>query len=119
MLPKTALLIIDVQNDFLEGGALAVPHGNEVIPVITQLLKDYAFDTLVATQDWHPSDHISFARNHPGHAEYEELEAVYKPEKGAPITYTQRLWPVHCIQGSHGAALHSDIARLPIDQVVR
>jgi nicotinamidase/pyrazinamidase len=86
------LLIVDIQNDFLPGGALAVPGGDEVIPVINRLQG--RFDLVLATQDWHPSDHGSFAANHPGHkiGEVIELDGI-----------SQILWPVHCVQNSAGA----------------
>lgn len=90
------LVIVDVQNDFLPGGALAVPDGDFVIPVINKLSQK--FTSLVLTQDWHPSDHISFASNHPGKVINEEIEV----DHGRQI-----LWPDHCVQGTHGAAFSS------------
>ena len=90
------LLVVDVQNDFLPGGALAVPHGDKVIPVINRLID--RFDHVIATQDWHPADHGSFAANHPG------------KNPGEIITLNgldQILWPVHCVQGSRGAEFSS------------
>ncbi|MEM9138308.1 MAG: bifunctional nicotinamidase/pyrazinamidase [Pseudomonadota bacterium] len=93
-----ALLIIDVQNDFCPGGALAVAEGDAVVPVINALQA--AFDTVILTQDWHPADHQSFAANHPGAEPYSLTEMSYGP---------QVLWPVHCVQGSDGAALRSDL----------
>ncbi len=89
-----ALLVIDVQHDFLEGGALAVPAGSAVIPVINRLLP--CFTQVVVTQDWHPRDHVSFADNHPGRRPFELIDVAYG---------SQVLWPVHCVQGSLGAAL--------------
>ena len=89
-----ALLLIDIQNDFLPGGALAVPEGDQVIPVVNAL-QPY-FDLVVATQDWHPADHKSFASNHPGKKPFETI-ALQGRE--------QVLWPDHCVQGSTGAAL--------------
>lgn len=93
-----ALLIVDVQNDFLPGGALAVNDGDQVIPVINAL-QDH-FDLIVATQDWHPSDHGSFAANHPDRkvGDFIDLNGVQ-----------QILWPVHCVQGSEGAEFHADL----------
>lgn len=87
-----ALILVDLQNDFLPGGALAVPGGNEVIPVANQLMRE--FDLVVATQDWHPPDHVSFAANHPGHHPYDVIRV-----DGLP----QTLWPVHCVQLTGGA----------------
>lgn len=88
-----ALIVVDVQNDFLPGGALAVGRGDEVVPVINSLMD--RFGLVVATQDWHPADHGSFAANHPGGAPGERIEL-----DGLP----QILWPVHCVQGTPGAA---------------
>lgn len=87
-----ALLLIDIQNDFLPGGALAVPGGDEIIPVVNALMQE--FDVIVATQDWHPPDHGSFAVNHPGKQLYEMIDL-----QGLP----QTLWPVHCVQQTGGA----------------
>ncbi len=88
------LLVMDVQNDFLPGGALAVPDGDQVIPVVNRLAR--AFGRVVLTQDWHPRDHVSFAANHPGTQPFGMIDLPYGP---------QVLWPVHCVQGSTGAAL--------------
>lgn len=93
-----ALLVIDVQNDFCEGGALAVPGGSETVPVINRLLP--LFETSVLTQDWHPADHTSFASNHDGKAAFELIELPYGQ---------QVLWPPHCLQGSAGAEFHRDL----------
>ncbi|CAN0621556.1 Nicotinamidase [Burkholderia multivorans] len=92
------LLVIDVQNDFMPGGALAVPDGDAVVPVINALAAH--FDQVVLTQDWHPRGHVSFAANHPGHAPFSMLALPYGE---------QVLWPVHCVQGTEGAALHRDL----------
>jgi nicotinamidase/pyrazinamidase len=87
-----ALIIVDLQNDFLPGGALPVPHGDEVIPLANELQR--RFDLVVATQDWHPRDHGSFAANHPGK----------KPGDRIMLDgIEQILWPVHCVQNTHGA----------------
>jgi nicotinamidase/pyrazinamidase len=87
-----ALILVDIQNDFLPGGALAVPGGDEILPVVEQLQS--RFELVVATQDWHPADHGSFAANHPGKSPGDHLEL-----HGLP----QILWPVHCVQGTPGA----------------
>ncbi len=86
------LLLIDIQNDFLPGGALAVPEGDLIIPIVNQMMPE--FDLVVATQDWHPSDHGSFAENHPGRSVFEQIEL-----DGLP----QTLWPVHCVQNTDDA----------------
>ncbi len=93
-----ALIVIDVQYDFCSGGALAVPDGEAVAPVINKLAP--AFDTVVLTQDWHPPGHNSFASSHPGAAPYQQVELPYGP---------QVLWPDHCVQNTRGAELHDDL----------
>ncbi|MCW8843851.1 MAG: bifunctional nicotinamidase/pyrazinamidase, partial [Rhodobacteraceae bacterium] len=93
-----ALIVIDVQNDFCPGGALAVPQGDEIVPGINTLMK--AFDHVILTQDWHPAGHSSFASSHPEKSPFDMTEMPYGP---------QVLWPDHCIQGSHGAAFHPDL----------
>ena len=95
--PTDCLLVIDVQNDFLPGGALAVPDGDQVIPVVNRLAK--AFGPLartVLTQDWHPREHVSFSANHAGTQPFGTIDLPYGQ---------QVLWPVHCVQHSTGAAL--------------
>jgi nicotinamidase/pyrazinamidase len=87
-----ALIIVDVQNDFLPGGALAVPGGDEIVPILNGLQP--RFDLIVATQDWHPPKHGSFAANHPGRTPGETIDLAGLP---------QILWPVHCVQGTPGA----------------
>ncbi len=99
MHPKThALLVIDVQNDFCPGGSLAVAGGDQIVARINALMAE--FHTVVLTQDWHPSDHSSFAENHPAAAAFSTVEMAYG---------TQVLWPTHCVQGSAGAAFHPDL----------
>jgi nicotinamidase/pyrazinamidase len=95
MQKNSALLVIDVQPDFCPHGALAVPGGDEIIPLINQLAT--SFETVVLTQDWHPPGHVSFAATHPGKAPFETITLPYGP---------QVLWPTHCVMGSAGAALH-------------
>jgi nicotinamidase/pyrazinamidase len=92
------LIVVDVQNDFMPGGALAVPRGDEVVPVINRLAA--RFENVVLTQDWHPRGHASFASSHPGKKPFETIELAYG---------TQVLWPDHCVQGSSGAAIHSGL----------
>ena len=95
---KRALIIVDVQNDFMPGGALPTRHGEEIVPVINELQP--RFDVVVATQDWHPPNHGSFASNHPGK----------KPGDVVSLGgLEQILWPDHCVQGSRGADLHRDL----------
>jgi len=89
-----ALILVDIQNDFLPGGPLAVPDGDAVIPVANSLQS--AFPLVVATQDWHPANHGSFAASHPGKSVFEQIEL-----NGLP----QTLWPVHCVQNTRGAQL--------------
>jgi len=89
------LLVIDVQNDFCPGGALEVPRGDEVVPIVNRLAR--RFSNVVLTQDWHPPDHLSFASAHPGRRPFEMVTAAYGP---------QVLWPDHCVQGSLGADFH-------------
>jgi nicotinamidase/pyrazinamidase len=103
---NTVLLVIDVQNDFCPGGALAVPRGDEVIPVVNRLAT--AFAHVVVTQDWHPKGHHSFASAHPGRTPFERIELAYGP---------QTLWPDHCVQDTDGAAFHRDL-RLPQAELV-
>jgi nicotinamidase/pyrazinamidase len=105
-----ALIIVDVQNDFLPGGALAVPQGDAVIPVANRLIESGKFDLVVATQDWHPADHGSFAANHPGKRLYDRIDL---------FGLEQTLWPIHCVQGTRGAELSSSLSRKRRDHVVQ
>ncbi len=91
-----ALLVVDLQADFLPGGSLAVPGGDAVLPGIARLMESSRFALCVATQDWHPPDHISFASQHPGRRPLETMELYGQ---------TQVLWPDHCVQGTPGARL--------------
>src|SRR6266487_1828526 len=102
-----ALILVDIQNDFLPGGALAVPEGDAVIPVANKLQA--AFPLVVATQDWHPANHGSFAANHPGRKVFEQIDL-----NGLP----QTLWPVHCVQGTRGAELAAALNRERIANVI-
>ncbi len=94
----TALIVVDVQNGFCPGGGLAVPRGDEVVPVINRLATRFA--NVVVTQDWHPPGHVSFASSHPGRTPFETIELAYG---------TQVLWPDHCVQGTDSAALHAGL----------
>ena len=102
-----ALLVIDVQNDFCPGGALAVPGGDEIVPEINALMRD--FDIVLLTQDWHPRRHSSFASSHRGQAPMSVIRMPYGK---------QVLWPDHCIQGTDGAAFHADL-RTDGDLIIR
>ena len=103
-----ALILVDLQNDFLPGGALGVPGGDEVIPLANRLMDD--FEIIVATQDWHPPEHGSFAANHPGRQVFENIDL-----HGLP----QTLWPVHCVQGTPGAEFAPDLDAGRITRVFR
>lgn len=104
-----ALIIVDVQNDFCPGGRLAVAEGDRVVPVINHLAR--RFSLVVATQDWHPADHVSFASRHPGRT---PLESVLLSDG-----ITQVLWPDHCVQGTTGADLHPALDQRPIRLMIR
>ena len=93
-----ALLVIDVQNDFCPGGALAVPGGDEIVAPINAMMED--FDAVILTQDWHPADHSSFASRHDDKNPFDMKDMHYGP---------QVLWPDHCVQGTEGANFHPDL----------
>ena len=95
---RDALIVVDVQNDFCSGGALAVPGGEKVVPAINRIAEK--FQSVVLTQDWHPEDHVSFASNHRHKGPYDTIELSYGP---------QVLWPDHCVQGSNGADFHGTL----------
>lgn len=103
---QTALVVVDVQNGFVTGGGLAVPHGEEVVPVINRLAP--LFENAVLTQDWHPAGHASFASSHPGKRPFDVVELAYG---------RQVLWPDHCVQGTVDAELHADL-RVPRAQAI-
>ncbi|SDX86677.1 bifunctional nicotinamidase/pyrazinamidase [Citreimonas salinaria] len=103
-----ALIVIDVQNDFCPGGALAVPEGDAVVAPINALMRD--FGAIILTQDWHPAEHSSFASQHAGRAPMETVEMPYGQ---------QVLWPDHCIQGSPGAAFHPELETTRADLIIR
>ena len=106
--PTDALIVIDVQNDFCPGGALAVTGGDEILPAINAMMGD--FGTVVLTQDWHPANHSSFAANHPGASDYATIDMPYGP---------QVLWPVHCVQGTSGADFHAGLQTGAAQMIVR
>ena len=101
-----ALIVVDLQNDFCPGGALAVAQGDQIVPIIDRILP--AFDVVVATQDWHPAGHGSFAANHPGQNVGDVIELGGLP---------QILWPVHCVQHTQGAAFHRQFDTTGLDGV--
>jgi len=103
-----ALILVDLQYDFCPGGALAVPDGDEAIAVAKRLIPH--FQTVVATQDWHPANHASFAVNHPGTQVGQVISLASGP---------QVMWPPHCVQDTRGAELHGDLPRAKIDGVIR
>ncbi|WP_119300092.1 bifunctional nicotinamidase/pyrazinamidase [Dongia deserti] len=104
---EDALIVIDVQNDFCPGGALAVPKGDEIVPLVNRLID--RFDHVILTQDWHPRSHSSFASTHKG-----------KPFTNVKLSYgEQTLWPDHCVQGTKGAEFHRDLAIRPSELVLR
>jgi nicotinamidase/pyrazinamidase len=102
------LLVIDVQNDFCPGGALAVGEGDAVVPVINRLAEQ--FDHVALTQDWHPAGHSSFATSHPGSTPFETITMPYGP---------QVLWPDHCVQGTTGAAFHPGLLADRAELIIR
>ncbi len=104
----TALILVDIQADFTPGGALPARDGDEVVPVANRLQEH--FDLVVATQDWHPRNHLSFASNHPGKSPGDVIELS---------GLEQVLWPDHCVQRSAGAELHEELSLARIDQVIR
>ncbi|MGH7048955.1 MAG: bifunctional nicotinamidase/pyrazinamidase [Stellaceae bacterium] len=105
---RTALIVVDVQNDFCPGGALAVPEGDAIVPAVNALARRFAH--VVLTQDWHPKGHASFASAHPGRQPFETIALGYGP---------QVLWPDHCVQGASGAAFHPGLDIPHAELVVR
>ncbi len=103
-----ALIVIDIQNDFCPGGALAVPEGDMIVPRINAMMGD--FDAVILTQDWHPAGHGSFASSHLGKSPYEVIDMPY----GAQV-----LWPDHCMQGTRGGAFHDDLQTDRADMIIR
>lgn len=104
----SALVVIDVQNDFCPGGALAVEGGDEILPIVNRLIGEY--EHVVLTQDWHPEGHSSFASQHGGKSPFDTVKMPY----GA-----QTLWPDHCVQGTQGAAFHPALERTKAELIIR
>jgi nicotinamidase/pyrazinamidase len=103
-----ALIVVDVQNDFCPGGALAVPKGDEIVPLVNRLIE--AFEHVVLTQDWHPAGHSSFASSHKGKAPFSTTSMSYGD---------QTLWPDHCVQGTPGAEFHSGLVWTKAELIIR
>ncbi|MGF7008448.1 bifunctional nicotinamidase/pyrazinamidase [Aminobacter sp. BE322] len=103
-----ALIVVDLQNDFCPGGALAVAGGDEIVPLVNDLIRHT--EHVLLTQDWHPAGHSSFASSHPGRQAFESIDMPYGQ---------QTLWPDHCIQGSKGAAFHTGLAWSKAELVIR
>lgn len=103
-----ALIVIDLQNDFCPGGALAVNEGDRIVPLVNELVKEYPH--VLLTQDWHPANHKSFASSHEGKSPFETVEMPY----GGQV-----LWPDHCVQGTKGAAFHPDLDWTRAELVIR
>lgn len=110
---KTALIIVDMQNDFMEFGSLPVTDGSKTVPVVNELRKTYKWDMIALTSDWHPQDHMSFQVNNPG----SKLYAPFEIERLGGIT--QVMWPVHCVQGTEGSQWHKDLVTEETDFIVR
>jgi nicotinamidase/pyrazinamidase len=106
--PTDVLIVIDVQNDFCPGGALAVPEGDAVIGPIHRVAPYFAH--IVLTQDWHPPDHSSFARSHAGAQPFDTIQLAYGP---------QTLWPPHCVQGTPGAEFHPSLKLTQAELILR
>lgn len=102
------LILIDIQNDFMPGGALAVPDGDKIVALVNQLQDK--FDLVIATQDWHPEGHASFASSHEGKKEFEVIKLD---------GLDQVMWPDHCVQNSHGAEFHNDLETSKIEAIFR
>lgn len=103
-----ALLLVDIQNDFLPGGALAVPEGDAIVPVVNRVSRSYP--VVAATQDWHPPGHLSFASSHEGRKPFEKLELD---------GLEQTLWPDHCVWNTEGAAFARDLDAGPVSAIFR
>lgn len=107
---RTALIVVDMQPDFMPGGALACHEGDAIVPGVDRLLRARRFRHVVTTQDWHPAGHASFASSHPGTQPFQQIALHGQP---------QTLWPDHCVQGTPGAALHADIDWSAVDLILR
>ncbi len=110
MSTNTALLVVDLQLDFLPGGALGVADGDAILEPVSDLIASARFPLVIATQDWHPRGHVSFASSHPGRSPFDEVDLHGRP---------QTLWPDHCVQGTPGAGLHPSLPVEPLAAIVR
>jgi nicotinamidase/pyrazinamidase len=108
LIKMKTLILIDVQNDFMPYGALPVVEGDQIVPIINKII--YKFDLVVATQDWHPKNHISFASNHKDKKPFDVMDLD---------GFKQTLWPDHCVQGTSGAEFHPDLETKPIEAIFR
>ena len=108
LIKMKTLILIDVQNDFMPYGALPVAEGDQIVPIINKII--YKFDLVVATQDWHPKNHISFASNHKDKKPFDVMDLD---------GFKQTLWPDHCVQGTSGAEFHPDLETKPIEAIFR
>jgi len=109
---KRALIIVDVQNDFCEGGSLEVKNASEIIPRINDIRKNHQFDLIVLSADWHPQNHCSFHSNHPG-------SKLFEPFFLEKTQTNQVMWPDHCVQETFGAEFHKDLVQADTDTIVR
>lgn len=107
---RAALLLVDIQPDFMPGGALPVADGDRILDPVRNLMESGAFGLAAATQDWHPRGHVSFASSHPGRKPFDTIELYGRP---------QVLWPDHCVRGTPGAALHPALPWENVDVIVR
>ena len=107
---KAVLILVDIQPDFLPGGSLAVEEGDRILEPVARLMREGPFMLQVATQDWHPEDHVSFASQHPGREPMEVIELH---------GHEQTLWPDHCVEGTPGAELHPDLPWERVEAVIR
>ena len=108
---KSALIIVDMQNDFCTGGSLAVPDSDFVFPIVNHLRKAIPFNYIYLTADWHPTDHVSFASNHEGKKPFETITLA----NGR----VQEIWPDHCVQNQAGADFHKNLVTAPNDIIIR
>lgn len=109
-LKRTCLLIVDVQNDFCTGGALEVKDGDEIVPLINKRMQDFNYDYIVASQDWHPANHVSFASNHKDKNPFDVINIDGQE---------QILWPDHCVVGSEGAKIHKELDLSKVNMILR
>ena len=108
--PHSALIVVDLQPDFMPGGTLPCHLGDELVAGVDHLLRSHRFCHVIATQDWHPRGHISFSSMHPGSRAFDQISLYGRP---------QTLWPDHCVQGTAGAALHPSIEWSALDAIIR